>query len=132
MLLSVPVVYQKMITRVDLKANPHITYVFGDNVARVGLGGQAAACRGEPNALGIPTKWSPKTPFNEASRVTQNLEIDKSIMILMDLIQGRNLVVFPSMGIGTGLAALKTNSPSSWYHLMTQLERLHIRNPIFG
>ena len=34
-------------------------FVFGDNMERCGFGGQAAAMRGEPNAVGVPTKWAP-------------------------------------------------------------------------
>ena len=46
-------------TRAEIKANPDKLYVFGDNMARVGLGGQAKEARGEPNSVGIPTKWRP-------------------------------------------------------------------------
>lgn len=55
-----PLIYQKMIFRKDLKTNPDKLYVFGDNVERQGLRGQAAEMRGEPNAIGFPTKWFPK------------------------------------------------------------------------
>jgi hypothetical protein len=54
-----PVIYQKFIYRVDLQANPHILYLFGDNLKRQGLGGQAKEMRGEPNAVGIATKKLP-------------------------------------------------------------------------
>lgn len=47
------------ISREDLRANPDTLYVFGDNMQRRGLGGQAREMRGEPNAIGVPTKWFP-------------------------------------------------------------------------
>ena len=54
-----PVIYQKRICRDDLRRNPNAVYIFGDNEARTGLGGQAREMRGEPNAMGIATKRSP-------------------------------------------------------------------------
>ena len=53
------IIYQKFIYRSDLKANPSVLYLFGDNLQRVGLGGQAKEMRGEPNAVGIATKKAP-------------------------------------------------------------------------
>ena len=53
------ITFQERITRADLRANPDTLYVFGDNMRRRGMGGQAAEMRGEPNAVGIPTKWRP-------------------------------------------------------------------------
>ena len=50
---------QKFITRADLQANPKRLYLFGDNVMRAGLGGQAKEMRGEPNAVGVATKKAP-------------------------------------------------------------------------
>jgi hypothetical protein len=54
-----PVLRQKWITRDDLRANPNVLYLFGDNERREGLGGQAKEMRGEPNAIGVRTKASP-------------------------------------------------------------------------
>ena len=48
------------ITRLQVRAGYGLRYyVFGDNMERRGLGGQAGVMRGEPNAIGVPTKWSP-------------------------------------------------------------------------
>jgi len=41
-----PIKYQKWIERSDLQNNPEDVYIFGDNYARQGLGGQAKAMRG--------------------------------------------------------------------------------------
>ena len=51
-------------TRADLQSNPEFLYAWGDNLARFGgannpKSGQAFACRGERNAVGIPTKHLP-------------------------------------------------------------------------
>lgn len=49
----------QFITREYVRANRDKLFLFGDNLERRGLGGQAAAMRDEPNAIGIPTKKSP-------------------------------------------------------------------------
>jgi hypothetical protein len=51
-----PIIYQKFIRRQDLRNNRDKFYVFGDNMQRIGYGGQARDMRGEPNAIGAVTK----------------------------------------------------------------------------
>ena len=48
------------ITRALVRSKPGTIFVFGDNMEGRGYGGQAAAMRGEPNAIGVPTKWRPQ------------------------------------------------------------------------
>lgn len=52
--------YEARISRDMLRREPATLWAFGDNLARAGLGGQAAEMRGEPNAVGIPTKHAPR------------------------------------------------------------------------
>ena len=110
-----PIKLQKWITRRDLRANPHTLYVFGDNLLRKGYGGQAAAMRGEPNAVGIPTKASPSVYASDAMALGflgrwfeefENLEYFLKV--------GGGTVVWPEDGIGTGLADMKTHAPVLW------------------
>lgn len=54
-----PVKYLAWITRDMLRKEPEARFVFGDNAYRKGFGGQAKEMRGEPNALGVATKWYP-------------------------------------------------------------------------
>jgi hypothetical protein len=116
----VPLIRQKMIYRADLRANRHVLYVFGDNAARTGYGGQAAEMRGEPNATGIRTKWKP-TMFKDALFK----DIQKPIIIPMweedfDPIRKKmaegGIVVMPMDGVGSGFAQLAQNAPelASW------------------
>jgi hypothetical protein len=49
----------KRYERADIRAYPGVLVTFGDNLERLGLAGQAGAARGEPNAVGIPTKHGP-------------------------------------------------------------------------
>ncbi len=39
-----PVKYVKVIRREDIQADPDVLWCFGDNLAGVGLGGQAKEC----------------------------------------------------------------------------------------
>lgn len=49
----------KYITRAYIQKHPNRLFIFGDNLLKQGLGGQAKECRGEPNTFGIPTKRRP-------------------------------------------------------------------------
>src|ERR1700733_11175761 len=82
------ILYQKMIDRDDLKRNTSVLYLFGDNERRTGMGGQAAAMRGEPNAVGIRTKrapgrdeadfWSDKTFDANCAKIEEDIARAKS------------------------------------------------------
>jgi len=55
------VVRMKRISREFVRANRDRIFLFGDNLFGQGFGGQAAAMRGEPNCVGIPTKKFPSS-----------------------------------------------------------------------
>ena len=48
------IIFQDFITRKDVRENRFKIYVFGDNLQKIGYGGQAKAMRGEYNTIGIP------------------------------------------------------------------------------
>ncbi|WP_439357738.1 hypothetical protein [Bradyrhizobium sp. DASA03007] len=108
-----PIRYQKFIRRQDLRNNRDKFYVFGDNVLRIGYGGQAREMRGESNAIGVVTKWAPSnntTDFFDDdpscwARVTEDLT-----KVARLLAQGETVIV-PEDGIGTGLAQLPRRAP---------------------
>lgn len=122
------IIYMKRYTRADLRANPDIWFVFGDNLMEVGMGGQAAEARGEFNAIGIPTKRTPNLCFKDSDlgRVTP-VWADKFNQINERLLQN-HVVVWPLHGIGTGLAAMPTECPQMWAHLHQFCFILGIRN----
>lgn len=101
-----------MIYRTDLLANPNTLYVFGDNLARYGMGGQAKEMRGEPNAIGIPTKVSPRMYMSDDYIEKATEELDKAINRLAEHLKNGGKVVFPADGIGTGLAKLQEKCPA--------------------
>lgn len=142
------VIKQKWIKREDLQANPNIIYLFGDNLLRTGLGGQAKEMRGEPNAWGIVTK---KTPDNTDYAFLTDDEYELNISIinrdlagLREFIQTKrvsalpeyhvgfggkdwftnSILIIPTDGLGTGLAQLPTKAPKTYQYLCEKLEQL--------
>lgn len=96
--------------------HPDWLFVFGDNIERKGRGGQAAACRGKVNAIGIPTKWAPQRDKYSYFRDADLLDVAPTILqgfcdIRRALLEDRT-VVFPKDGLGTGLAELPTKAPA--------------------
>jgi hypothetical protein len=107
------IIYQDWIVRSDLRSNPDRIYVFGDNVERAGFGGQAKEMRGEPNAIGVATKWSPSMQprafFDDTAECRRIVEQDLALVrAALDL--GRTVVV-PRDGIGSGLSQLDRRAP---------------------
>ena len=116
-----------VISREYLRANPHKVFLFGDNLLGRGYGGQARAMRGEPNAIGIPTK---KKPTNQADAFLTDVEfdqnkeaIDKAFGRLFRL-EVNSVIVVPSAGLGTGLAALPSKAPQTYQYLKRKLAAL--------
>lgn len=122
------IIYQYRIARADLVANPKLVYVFGDNVARYGYAGQAAACRDMPNAHGIATLWEPNKHFDDRDyqKITAILIED------IDALAARETnIVFPLDGIGTGLARMEDEAPACYDFMCGYLElKLGITNNV--
>ena len=122
------VIRLRSITRQMLQDNPSALFVFGDNLLRVGLGGQAAEMRGEPNAVGIVTK---KRPTNYPDAFFSNADIDmyrKAVQpdftrLFDHKIKG-GAIVMPFDGIGTGLAQLDSRALLLWTYLQFKLWQL--------
>lgn len=98
-----------------LRKHPNDLFVFGDNYQRKGLGGQAAEMRGEPNAVGVITKWLPqRTPTSYFSDRDFKIIIPvlvTDIQTLFDHAANGGQIVWPLDGIGTGLAQLPIRAP---------------------
>lgn len=109
------IIFQHRIYRLDLRNNPDVLYVFGDNVRRVGMGGQAGEMRGEPNAIGIATKWLPTMDemafFCDGDYDRIAKIIDEDFNPLYAAVEKGKTVIFPSDGIGTGLSEMPTRCP---------------------
>lgn len=115
------IVYQSRIYRADLQANPDVLYVFGDNAKRYGMAGQAAEMRGEPNAVGVATKWAPGNYHHDYfddwqyDRVLNIIDADFARAKYM--LRRNGTVIVPLDGIGTGLSELPTRAPKVYEYL---------------
>lgn len=123
------VIRMKYITRSFVKAHPDHIFLFGDNLAGKGFGGQAAAMRGEPNAVGIPTKKYPSNStesFFCDTELEQNREaIDLAFDRLSALISiVTKFVVIPADGLGTGRAQLQEQAPLTFAYLQKRIKDL--------
>lgn len=125
------VIFQKLIRRADLQANPDVLFAYGDNMRRTGLGGQAFEMRGEPNAIGIPTKWRPSRAewdffknrdWHEHPEIKR--EIDHAFNDLEHFLLNGGTIVLPEDGIGTGLAELPVRAPAIFEHIRKRMARL--------
>lgn len=123
-----PVLRQKMIYSSDLRNNPDVLYVFGDNVERVGIGGQAREMRGEPNAHGVATKWTPghgnSDYFYDAQIVKVKQIIDKDFAEVVNALEHGAIVVIPEDGLGTGLSKLNITAPKVLAYIEEWIEKL--------
>lgn len=102
-------------TRDDIRANPHKLFIFGDNIVRSGYGGQAAAARGEPNAVGVVTKRAsndrPDAYLSDDDYVNNVLTIMRDLNPALAHLAMGGIVVWPADGIGTGRAQLHVHAP---------------------
>jgi len=125
-----PVIFQQRINRADLQANRNVLYLFGDNIARTGYGGQADACRGEPNAVGVVTKHSPSTrpgayfDDRDFGRNANQIDADLARAFAHLRASPANTIVIPLDGLGTGLSDLQQRAPRTFAHLQFRLKEL--------
>lgn len=102
------------------RENPNEIFVFGDNIQRCGRGGQAII-RYEPNAFGIATKVSPSMwPSAFFSDQPGQLATIKADIMNLKKLSYSHVLVFPSKGIGTGLAQMSQRSPKA-FELLNEL-----------
>jgi hypothetical protein len=117
------------ITRADVRADKDKIFLFGDNLAQRGFGGQAKEMRGEENAVGIPTK---KLPSNSKDAFFTDKEFaanKKAIDEAFSKIPPDKTVVMPKAGLGTGLAQLSEKAPKTFTYLNQKLAEIGFNNP---
>lgn len=123
-----PIEYLKRYTREEIRDNPDKLYVFGDNFLKAGRGGQAKECRGEPNCVGIPTKRYPSMRadafLSDDDYVEWTRKCQKPFHIIFCALVAGKVVVFPTDGIGTGLARLEEKAPQIWKSLQNSIDAL--------
>ena len=119
----------KWITRSFVREHPDHIFLFGDNLARRGFGGQAAQMRSEPNAIGIPTKKLPSNTeeafFTDAELEQNKAAIDRAFDRLYRMSWTfEQVIVIPSDGLGTGRAQLENRAPLTFAYLQNRLRNL--------
>jgi len=114
----VPLTFQHQIRPEDLRDNPGYIFLFGDNELRQGRGGQAAVCRGQPNAVGVATKRTPKTTpdayWSDNNYGRQVTILERDLAPAFAHIRRGGTVVCPSRGLGTGLSELPSRAPRTF------------------
>lgn len=105
-----PVKYLDWIERGQVRAEPDASFVFGDNMKRVGYGGQAGAMRDEPNAIGVATLYAPGSYYRPDDPVALDVLLTDLSVVASALVRGR-VVYVPRDGLGTGLACLTQHAP---------------------
>jgi hypothetical protein len=114
--------------RAEIRRHPDRLYVFGDNFARRGFGGQAKECRGEPNCVGIATKRAPSMA-SYAFLCDANYDewVEKTMGAWMRIAQAMDAgvtVVWPAAGLGTDRAQLAQRAPKIWRELQARIATL--------
>jgi len=110
------VIRMNLITRPFVRFNPQMRFVFGDNLTRKGIGGQAGQMRGEPNTIGVVTKRLPSMQPNafltddDANGPVLDI-ITRDLQRVTEALEQGHDVVIPADGIGTGLAGLPQRAP---------------------
>lgn len=123
-----PIEFIQFIHRPVIQANPDKVFVFADNAKRTGLGGQAAAARGEPNTIGIRTKFAPSRQphayFSDHAYDDCVKMIDEDLAGIHVALANGKTVVLPLTGFGNGLAELPTRAPKVNEYLVSELETI--------
>lgn len=91
------------------------------------MGGQAKSMRGEPNAIGLPTKRNPGVYLKDDDLPEVIQDSAAARMKLIDHVRQGGTVVWPLNGIGTGLSRLDERAPTIfafWQEFMDMLANL--------
>jgi hypothetical protein len=126
------IIQQKMIFRSDLRNNPNCYYVFGDNDQRVGLGGQAAEMRSEPNAVGIRTLKAPGVPYTDVGTFENTKKITEDFSYVYRYYKLGFTIILPTDGVGTDLAMMKENAPYTFRFLKSTWKNLLVGKECIG
>lgn len=108
-----------------LRKYPDIIWVFGDNLSRIGLGGQAII-RNEPNAIGLVSKRTPDhSPTAYMTGTPTDYDaVNADLLRIEELALSGKQLVFPAAGIGTGLARLQTTAPDLLAYIDSEISKL--------
>ena len=112
-------------------------FIFGDNLERVGMGGQAVI-REQRNSLGFATKKAPggaKEDYFTDDEYEENCKIiDEEIEKIKKYAEEYKYkaIAFPFMGLGTGLSEMPLRCPQTFFYLCTRLQQEFKFNNVEG
>jgi hypothetical protein len=124
-------IFKKFITRdyIEKYAPNNYWFMFGDNMAQMGYGGQAREMRGAPNTIGVPTKWRPSNEasafFSERSFWDVRPRINEAFDLAHAKLENGTLVL-PEDGFGTGLADLINRAPTIYHYIDAKVDGLFL------
>lgn len=122
------IIFKDFITREEVRKNRMKIYVFGDNLQKIGYGGQAKAMRGEYNTIGIPMQQAPYHYFSDDDYIKVVPIIEAYFGLIKSHLECGQTVVIPSAGVGTGLSQLSKKAPKIWNFVKNKLEELGWKN----
>lgn len=108
------------------RTNPTTCFVFGDNLERIGSGGQATI-REEKNSIGLATKKAPSNreeDFFVDDEYPENCAvIDREIEKIKTYLEEMEFdsITFPLGGLGTGLSQMQKKCPKTLCYLTVRL-----------
>jgi hypothetical protein len=108
-----------------LRSHSNIIFVFGDNLLRKGKEAQAII-RDLPNAVGLTSKRTPDHCPNAYMTGTDSdyADVTSDLALIEGLASAGKQLVFPSTGIGTGLARLATTAPDLLSYIDSEISKL--------
>jgi hypothetical protein len=123
-----PVRYKEFVSREFVNDHPDWWFVFGDNCARTGYGGQAREMRNCINSIGVRTKNLPtygvNAFFDDKHFDHFKFLIDEDLKVVDEKLNLGYTVVIPSDGLGTGRAALAEKAPKLFAYLQQRLKEI--------
>ena len=130
------VLFQRMMYRVDLRMNPTVLYLMGENERGYGMGGQAKEMRDEPNMRPIRTKRAPGITENcywtDDDYERQIGLIDHDFEKLLRECAPHTIVVCPlnptgdNIGLGAGMSQLPVRAPRTYAYICEWVKNLSL------
>lgn len=108
------------------RVNFDCLFIFGDNLEREGMGGQAVI-REQTNAIGLATKKKPSSSpdaYFIDEEFKENCQIiEEEIVKIWNYAKEHDYkaIAFPYMGLGTGLSDMPHKCPRTFFYLCTRL-----------